>query len=59
MATATQARTSTATPDKGEWLARLLDDVRSDPAYQPAPIAVLRMRTRLFEGMAPPARKAA
>lgn len=59
MTTATKERTRIDRTDKGEWLSRLLEDVETDGSYAPAPIAVLRMRTRLFEGMAEPVKKAA
>jgi hypothetical protein len=45
--------------DKGEWLSKLLEDVQTAAVYAPAPIAVLRMRTRIAEGMLEPAKKAA
>jgi hypothetical protein len=59
MTTATKERTRIDHTDKGEWLTKLLEDVQTEAEYTPAPIAVLRMRTRIFEGMAAPARKAA
>ncbi len=54
MATAIKEPMRLDRADKGEWLNRLLDDVQTDAAYQPSAIAVLRMRTRIFESMAEP-----
>ncbi len=51
MATATKERVRLDRVDKGEWLNRLLGDVQAQVAYQPSAIAVLRMRTRIFESM--------
>jgi hypothetical protein len=58
MTTRTQERTHNVI-DRGEWLQRLLVDVQENEAYRPSPKALLRMRTRIFEGMAEPVRAAA
>ncbi len=59
MTTATKERMRLDRVDKGEWLSKLLDDVQTEVAYEPSGIAVLRMRTRIFESMAEPVRVAA
>jgi len=59
MTTATTERIRLDRVDKGEWLNKLLEDVQTGAAYEPTPIAVLRMRTRIFESMAEPVKQAA
>jgi hypothetical protein len=59
MTTITKERARVAQIDKGEWLSKLLDDVRTDESYAPTPIAVMRMRTRIHEGMVEQVQQAA
>ena len=59
MTIATKERRGIDRTDKGEWLSRLLEDVQTKPAYAPSPIAVLRMRTRIAEGMVEKVKQAA
>ena len=59
MTIATKPRTRPTQVDKGEWLSKLLKDIETAELYAPAPIAVLRMRTRIAEGMVDPVKKAA
>lgn len=59
MRTQTKDRARIDQLDKGEWLYRLLDDVRQEVAEQPKAEAIKRIRARLLVEMQRPERAAA
>jgi hypothetical protein len=59
MTTAIKQQPTIGQLDRGDWLVRLLADVRADVAHQPSANALERMGRRVYEGLKQPTRAAA
>lgn len=59
MKAATKSEAPQKAPEEGDWLLRLLADVREEVVSQPSPKAVHRIRARLFAGIEAPEKAAA